>query len=95
VPRGPFGRYLLHPGQETSTLVHQVLDVLVAVGRVAIPVLVAVVVVAVVGRLVLAVTRRQRSAGAHLVTVAPGRTWNRPAQRPCGTRCTGCSAGAG
>ena len=70
VPGGPLGRYLLHPGQETSTLVHHVLDVLVAVGGVAIPVLVAVV--AVVGRLVLAVTRRQRSAGAHLVTVAPG-----------------------
>ena len=72
VPGGPLGRYLLHPGQETSTAVHHVLDVLVGVGRVAIPVLVAVVAVAVVGRLVLAVTRRQRSGGAHLVTVAPG-----------------------
>ncbi len=72
VPGGPLGRYLLHPGQETSTVVHHVLDVLVAVGRVAIPVLVAVVAVAAVGRLVLAVTRRQRSTGAHLVTVAPG-----------------------
>ena len=72
VPDGPLGRYLLHPGQETSTVVHHVLHVLVAVGRVAVPVLFAVVALVVVGRLVLAVTRRQRSTGAHLVSVAPG-----------------------
>lgn len=72
LPGGPLGRYLLHPGQETSTLVHHVLHVLVAVGRVALPVLVAGVAFLVVGRVVLAVTRRQRSAGAHLVAVAPG-----------------------
>ena len=72
VPGGPLGRYLLHPGQETSTLVHHVLHVLGGVGRVAVPVLVAVVAFLVVGRLVLAITRRQRSARAHLVTVAPG-----------------------
>ena len=72
LPGGPLGRYLLHPGQETSTLVHHVIHVLVTAGRVALPVLVAVVALLVVGRLVLAVTRRQRSTGAHLVTVAPG-----------------------
>ena len=72
VPGGPLGRYLLHPGQETSSLVRHVLDVLVAVGRVAVPVLVVVVALLVIGRLVLAVTRRQRFAGAHLVSVAPG-----------------------
>jgi hypothetical protein len=72
VPDGPLGRYLLHPGQETSTLVHHILHVLVAVGRVAVPVLLTVVALVVVSRLVLAVTRRQRSAGAHLVSVAPG-----------------------
>ncbi len=71
-PGGPLGRYLLHPGQETSTLVHYVLHVLAGIGRVGVPVLVVVVAFLVVGRLVLAVTRRQRSAGAHLVTVAPG-----------------------
>jgi hypothetical protein len=72
VPGGPLGRYLLHPGQETSTFVHHVLNVLVAVGRMAVPVLAVAVALLVVGRLVLAVTRRQRSTGAHLVTVAPG-----------------------
>jgi hypothetical protein len=72
LPDGPLGRYLLHPGQETSTVVHYVLHVLVAVGRVAVPVLFAVVALVVVGRLVLALTRRQRSTGAHLVSVAPG-----------------------
>ncbi len=59
LPGGPLGHYLLHPGQETSTVVHHILHVLAAVGRVAVPGL-------------LAVTRRQRSAGAHLVSVAPG-----------------------
>jgi len=75
VPGGPIGRYLLHPGQETSTVVHHVLHVLhvlVAVGRVALPVLVAGVALLVLGRLVLAVTCRQGSTGAHLVSVAPG-----------------------
>ncbi|MDA8357652.1 MAG: DUF87 domain-containing protein [Actinomycetota bacterium] len=72
VPGGPLGRYLLHPGQETSTLVHHVLHVLVAVGRAAVPVLVGAVAVVIIGRLVLAVTRRHGSAGAHLVSVAPG-----------------------
>ena len=72
LPGGPLGRYLLHPGQESSTLVHHVLHVLAALGWVALPVLLAVVALLVVGRLVLAVTRRQRSAGAHLVSVAPG-----------------------
>ena len=72
VPDGPLGRYLLHPGQETSTLVHHILHVLVAVGRVAVPALLTVVALVVVSRLVLAVTRRQHSTGGHLVAVAPG-----------------------
>jgi len=72
VPGGPLGRYLLHPGQETSTLAHHVLRVLVGVGRTALPVLVAVMAVAVVTRLMLAVTHRQRSGGGQVVRVAPG-----------------------
>jgi hypothetical protein len=72
VPGGPLGRYLLHPSQDTSKVVHHVLHVLAAAGRVVVPVFVAVLVLVVVGRLVLCFTRRQHSAGAHLVTVAPG-----------------------
>ena len=33
VPGGPLGRYLLHPGSDTSTVVHHVLHVLADVGR--------------------------------------------------------------
>jgi hypothetical protein len=72
LPGGPFGRYLLHPGSDTSTVLHHVLHVLAGVGRVAVPALIAVLVLVVVGRLVLAVTRRQRAGGGHVVTVAPG-----------------------
>ncbi|MGH9090069.1 MAG: type VI secretion protein, partial [Acidimicrobiales bacterium] len=72
VPNGPLGRYLLHPGQDTSTVVHHVLHVLAALGRTALPVLVAVVALLVVARIALALTRRQRAGGGHLVTVAPG-----------------------
>jgi hypothetical protein len=72
VPGGPLGRYLLHPGPDTSTVIHHVLHVLGGVGRAAHPVLVAVVALVVVGRLVLAVTRRQRGGGGHVVSVAPG-----------------------
>jgi hypothetical protein len=72
VPGGPLGHYLLHPGPDTSTVVHHVLHVLCSVGRAVLPVLVAVVTLVVLGRLVLAVTRRQRGDGGHVVTVAPG-----------------------
>lgn len=69
---GPLGRYLLHPGQETATFVHDVLPVLAGGGRAAVPVLVAVVVLLVVARVVLALTRRQRGGGGKVVRVAPG-----------------------
>jgi hypothetical protein len=72
VPGGPLGRYLLHPGPDTSTVVHHVLHVLAGIGRAALPVLVAVVALVILGRLVLAVTRRQRAGGGHVVMVAPG-----------------------
>ncbi len=72
VPGGPLGRYLLHPGSDTSTVVHHVLHVLAGVGQAALPVVIAVVALLVVARLVLAVTRRQRAGGGHVVTVAPG-----------------------
>ena len=71
-PGGPLGRYLLHPGSDTSTVVHHVLRVLGEVGRTAVPALLAVAALLVVARAMLAVTRRQRAGGGHLVTVAPG-----------------------
>jgi len=74
LPGGPLGRYLLHPGQETSNVVHHVLRVLEAVGAVAVPVLLGALVVVVVGRLVLAVLRRATSGAGtgHVVVVSPG-----------------------
>ena len=72
VPGGPLGRYLLHPGSDTSTVVHHVLHVLADVGRAALPFLVAVVVLVIVARLVLTVTRRQKAGGGHVVTVGAG-----------------------
>jgi hypothetical protein len=72
LPGGPLGRYLLHPGQDTSTVVHHVLHVLAALGRTALPFLAVVVALILVARLVLAVIRRQRAGGGYVVTVAPG-----------------------
>jgi hypothetical protein len=74
LPGGPLGRYLLHPGQETSNVVHHVLWVLEAVGAVAVPVLLGALVVVVVGRVVLAVLRRATSGAGtgELVVVSPG-----------------------
>ena len=72
MPGGPLGRYMLHPGPDTSVLVHHVLHLLAGVGRAAVPALLVVAALVVATRLVLAVTRRQGSAGGHLVTVAPG-----------------------
>ncbi len=74
LPGGPLGRYLLHPGQETSNVVHHVLRVLEAVGRVAVPVLLGALAVVVVGRLVLAALRRASSGAGtgHVVVVSPG-----------------------
>ncbi|MDA8358177.1 MAG: type IV secretion system DNA-binding domain-containing protein [Actinomycetota bacterium] len=71
MPGGPLGRYLLHPGQDTSTVVHHVLHVLAALGQTALPFLAAVVALIIAARLVLAVLRRQ-AGGGHVVTVAPG-----------------------
>lgn len=72
LPGGPLGRYLLHPGQDTSTVVHHVLHVLAGLGRTAVPFLITVVALVVITRLALAVTHRQRAGGGHVVTVAPG-----------------------
>ncbi|MDA8359032.1 MAG: type IV secretion system DNA-binding domain-containing protein [Actinomycetota bacterium] len=72
LPGGPLGRYLLHPDSDTSTVVHHVLHVLAGAGRTSVPFLVAVVALVIVARLVIAVTRRQRAGGGHVVTVAPG-----------------------
>jgi len=72
LPGGPLGHYLLHPGNDTSTVVHHILHVLAFVGRTALPFLVLAVALVIVARLVLAVTRRQRAGGGHVVTIAPG-----------------------
>ncbi len=72
VPGGPLGHYLLHPGSDTSTVIHHVLHVLTEVGRMAVSALLAVVALIVVARLVLAITRRQQAGGGHVVIVAPG-----------------------
>jgi hypothetical protein len=76
LPGGPLGRYLLHPGPETSNVVHHVLRVLEAVGAVgavAVPTLLGALAV-VVGRVVLAVLRRASSGAGtgHVVVVSPG-----------------------
>ncbi len=74
LPGGPLGRYLLHPGQETSHVFHHVLRVLEAAGTVAVPVLLSVLVAVVVGRLVLVALRRTTSGAGtgHVVVVSPG-----------------------
>lgn len=74
LPGGPLGRYLLHPGQETSNVVHHVVRVLEAVGTVAVPVLLGAFVAIVVGRLVLVALRRATSGAGtgHVVVVSPG-----------------------
>ncbi|HUA94431.1 MAG TPA: DUF87 domain-containing protein, partial [Acidimicrobiales bacterium] len=45
---------------------------LAGVGRTAVPFLVSVVALVIVARLVLAMSRRQRAGGGHVVTIAPG-----------------------
>ena len=63
VPGGPLGRYLLHPGQDTSTVFHHVLHVLAALGQTALPFLAAVVGLIIAARLVLAVLAARPAAG--------------------------------
>ena len=72
-PNGPLARYLLHPGRETSAVVHHLLHLLVAIAHGAVPVAVAVLGAAVAARLALWLARYNRThAGGHLVNVAPG-----------------------
>ena len=70
---GPLGRYLLHPGQDTSVVVHRVLHLLVHFGHFAAPIVAVTTALAVFAWLALLLARRQRSVGeAQLVAVAPG-----------------------
>ncbi|MGO9029293.1 MAG: type IV secretion system DNA-binding domain-containing protein [Acidimicrobiales bacterium] len=72
LPGGPLGHYLLHPGNDTSTVVHHVLHMLAFLGRTALPFLVLAVALLVVARLMLATTHRQRASSGQVVMVAPG-----------------------
>jgi len=70
---GPLGRYLLHPGQDTSVVVHRVLHLLVHFAHVAAPILAVTTALVVLAGLAMLLARRQRSVGeAQLVAVAPG-----------------------
>lgn len=72
-PSGPLARYRLHPGQETSAVVHHVLHLLLALARVAVPAAVVVLGVLAAARLALWLARHHRAhAGGQLVTIAPG-----------------------
>lgn len=72
-PSGPLARYLLHPGRETSLVVHRLLHLLLAVANVAAPAAIVVLGAAVAVRLALWLARHHRArAGGHLVSVAPG-----------------------
>ena len=65
----PLGRYLVHPGQETSELVHHVLRVFDHVGHLALPGVVVIVVFIVGWKVVQLLGRFCPSAGGHLVEV--------------------------
>jgi hypothetical protein len=72
-PGGPLARYLLHPGRETSLVVHHLLQLLLAIVHVAAPVVVAALGAAIAARLALWLVRHRRAhAGAQLVEIAPG-----------------------
>ena len=73
VPNGPLARYLLHPGRETSLVVHYLLHLLLAIAHVAVPVVAAALATLVGARLALWLARYNRThADGHLVSVAPG-----------------------
>jgi hypothetical protein len=66
----PLGRYLLHPGQETSELLHHVLHVLDHFGHVVLlPVAVVIVVLLVGWKVVQLLSRFRPSTSGHLVEV--------------------------
>jgi hypothetical protein len=65
----PLGRYLLHPGQETSEFVHHVLRLLDHVGHVALPVVVGIAVVLAAWKVLQVLSRLRSPVGGHLVEV--------------------------
>jgi hypothetical protein len=65
----PLGRYLLHPGQETSELLHHVLRVLDQVGHVVVPGVVVIAALLVGWKTVQLLSRFRRSSSGHLVEV--------------------------
>jgi hypothetical protein len=65
----PLGRYLLHPGQETSELVHHVLHVLDQIGHVVLPGAVVLAVLLVGWKVVQLLSRFRPSANGHLLEV--------------------------
>ncbi|MHB8342577.1 MAG: type IV secretory system conjugative DNA transfer family protein, partial [Mycobacteriales bacterium] len=72
-PNGPLAHYLLHPGRETSLVVHHLLHLLLAIAHVAVPVAVAVLGAAAAARLALWLAKHRRAqAGAQQVEIAPG-----------------------
>jgi len=72
-PDGPLARYLLHPGRETSAVVHHLLHLLASFAQVAVPVAAVALGALAAVRLALWLARRGRArAGGQLVTIAPG-----------------------
>lgn len=73
VPRNPahspLGRYLLHPGQETSELLHHVLRVLDGVGHVVLPIVVGLAAAFAAWKVVQLLGRYRPTARGHLVEV--------------------------
>jgi hypothetical protein len=72
-PKGFFPRYLLHPGPTTSVVLHRLLHELASIGRVVIPIVVAIVAAFALATLVSWFSHRKASTGrARLVLIAPG-----------------------
>jgi hypothetical protein len=65
----PLGRYLLHPGQETSHVVHHLLRVLGDIAHVALPIVIAVVATVAAWKLTQLVRRLRKPGVGHLVEV--------------------------
>jgi hypothetical protein len=65
----PLGRYLLHPGQENSHLLHHVLKVLADIVHTALPVLIAIAVVVAAWKLAQLLARLRKPATGRLVEV--------------------------
>jgi hypothetical protein len=65
----PLGRYLVHPGQETSEFLHHVLRVLDHAGYVVLPFVVGIAVVLVGWKLLQVLSRLRSPVGGHVVEV--------------------------